>query len=287
MGRKLLKISIEKGIEPSILRQNIEAVKHPSSYPTEDLSAHVRDNQLAIGMISDTCLNSQYTRMDIIHTAYDFFKKTRVPYVLHCGNITDGYLKSSTHVDHILWQDYGGMMRYIKENYPDIGVPTYFIGGRNERTFFKRMVYNEVTEALEKTHVCYDLEDLRDDLIFLGMHNAKIQIASKTTLALASPKGGSRKPYTISHPMQKILESYGGGEKPDVQIVGYYNQRWSGVHLGVNAIMIGTTQNQPPEGYSDAEPSHTLGALVLKFKFNKNGSIANNGLTEVDIPFYD
>ena len=119
------------------------------------------------------------------------------------------------------------------------------------------------------------------------MHNAKIQIASKTTLALASPKGGSRKPYTISHPMQKILESYGGGEKPDVQIVGYYNQRWSGVHLGVNAIMIGTTQNQPPEGYSDAEPSHTLGALVLKFKFNKNGSIANNGLTEVDIPFYD
>ena len=30
-----------------------------------------------------------------------------------------------------------------------------------------------------------------------------------------------------------------------VQIVGYYNQRWSGVHLGVHALMIGTLQNQP------------------------------------------
>ena len=57
-----------------------------------------------------------------------------------------------------------------------------------------------------------------------------------------------------------------------MQIVGYYNQRWSGVHLGVHALMIGTLQNQPPEGYSDAEPAHNLGALVLKFKF-RNGAI--------------
>ena len=34
--------------------------------------------------------------------------------------------------------------------------------------------------------------------------------------------------HILSHPTQKIIESYGGGEKPDVQIVGYYNQRWAG-----------------------------------------------------------
>lgn len=277
---KILKIAEEKRMTPQELLKNIDATKHPSAYPVCDLSPHVKNNQLTIGVVSDTCLNSMYERLDILHTAYQLFERLKVPYVLHCGNITDGYLRGPTHVEHIKNQGYYEMLDYIGEVYPNIGVPTYFIGGRNERTFFKRVI------SKQKTNVCEDIENVREDLKFLGWHTAKVRIASNTTLALASPKSGSRKPYTVSHPIQKILESYGGGEKPDVQIVGYYNQRWSGVHLGVHALMIGTLQNQPPEGYSDAEPAHNLGALVLKLKF-RNGAIEKNGLIEGEIPFYD
>jgi len=291
LEEKVLALARQKHLNPQELRNIVDAIKHPSSHPVKDLSAHVKDNQLTIGLISDTCLNSKYARSDILHTAYNFFKKLKVPYVLHCGNFTERYAKGGedTLVEHILHQDYGGMLEHIKGLYPDIGVPTYFIGGRNERSFFKRVVKEKDEDDFvwkEKTNVCHDLEDLREDLNFLGWHTAKVRIAPKTTLALTSPKNGSRKPYTISHPIQKIIESYGGGEKPDVQVVGYYNQRWSGLHLGVNAIMVGTAQNQPPENYSDAEPSHTLGALVLKFRF-KNGALVGNGLTEIDVPFYE
>lgn len=291
LEEKILTLAKEKRLNPQELRNVIDAIKHPSAHPVCDLSSHVKDNQLTIGVISDTCLNSKYERLDILHTAYNFFKQFKVPYVLHCGNFTERYSKGGddTLVEHILYQDYGGMLEHIDEVYPNLGVPTYFIGGRNERSYFKRILKEKDDDGFiwkEKTNVCHDLNDLRKDLNFLGWHNAKVRIAPKTTLALASPKSGSRKPYTISHPIQKIIESYGGGEKPDVQVVGYYNQRWSGEHLGVKAIMIGTTQNQPPENYSNAEPSHTLGALVLKFKF-KNGALTEDGLTEIDIPFYE
>ncbi|MEK6905774.1 MAG: hypothetical protein AABX24_05220 [Nanoarchaeota archaeon] len=288
---KILALARQKHLTPQELLNIVDAIKHPSSHPVKDLSAHVKDNQLTIGVISDSCLNSQYARPDILHTAYDFFKQLKVPYVLHCGNFTERYARGGedTLVEHLLYQDYGGMLDYIQKLYPDIGVPTYFIGGKNERSFFKRVVKEKEEDGsvwTEKTNICDDLEDLRKDLNFLGWHNVKVRIAPKTTLALASPKSGSRKPYTISHPTQKIIESYGGGEKPDVQIVGYYNQRWSGIHLGVHAIMVGTMQNHPPENYSDAEPSHNLGALALKFRF-KNGALTENGLTEIDIPFYE
>lgn len=303
LEEKIMKLAKEKHLTPQELRHIIDAAKHPSSYPVKDLSEFVKDNCLTIGIISDTCLNSKYARLDILHTAYDVFKRNKVPYVLHCGNFTEGYAKGDTHVEHILYQDYEGMLDYIDRVYPAIGVPTYFIGGRNERSFFKRVVlkplydeelledegFDDDEKAIlvqEKTNVCLDLEVLREDLNFLGWHNAKVRIAPQTTLTLASPKSGSRKPYTVSHPIQKIIESYGGGEKPDIQVVGYYNQRWSGIHLGINAIMIGTAQNQPPENYSNAEPSHNLGALLLQMKF-KNGSLVENGLTEIDIPFYD
>ncbi|MBS3140172.1 hypothetical protein J4479_04155 [Candidatus Woesearchaeota archaeon] len=289
LEQKVLRLAAEKRLTPSELRNIVDAAKHPSSYPVKDLSEYVVNNRLTIGLISDTCLNSKYARLDILHTVYDLFKKFKVSYVLHCGNITEGYAKGATHVEHILCQDYDGMLDYIGQAYPKIGVPTYFIGGRNERSFFKRLekvVADDGSIWMEKTNVCMDLDSLREDLNFLGWHNAKVRIAPKTTLALVSPKNGSRKPYTISHPIQKIIESYGGGEKPDIQVVGYYNQRWSGIHLGVNAIMIGTTQNQPPENYSDAEPSHNLGALLLQLTF-KNGSLAENGIKEIDVPFYD
>lgn len=283
----IIKLASELGLTPQELRHNIDATKHPSSYPVGDLSSHVRNDQLTIGIVSDTCLNSKYARLDILHTAYAWFKELNVPYVLHCGNVVEKYLEGPTHVAHVVNQSYPKMLGVVSEVYPDIGVPTYFIGGRNERSYFKRIVKDFVTKKSEKTNVCDDLHEQRNDLVFLGWHNAKIRIAPKTTLALASPKSGSRKPYTISHPIQKIIESYGGGEKPDIQVVGYFNQRWNGVHLSVDAHMIGTMQNQPPENYSDAEPSHTLGALVLKLQFNKNGTLTANGTSIGEIPFYE
>ncbi len=293
LEQKILELALEKGITPEVLRANIDAVKHPTVHPVRDLSDHVKDNKLNIGVISDTCLNSKHTRPDILHTAYAFFKQLDVPYVLHCGNITDGYLKSRTHAEHILFQDYLGMLEYIKEVYPNIGVPTYFIGGRNELTFFKRVVAKEKmvrgkkVRYKEKTNVCHDLEKQREDLVFLGWNDARVRVAPKVTIALASPESGSRKPYTVSHPMQKVLESYGGGEKPRIQLLGYYNQRWSGEHLGVDAHMVGTTQNQPPGGYSRGEPSHNLVVTVLQLRFRKDGSLAENGSTAIELPFYE
>lgn len=287
LERELLEQALHQNLTPKELRSVIEAAKHPSSHPGCDLSSQVRNNELTIGIVSDTCLNSKYERLDILHTAYRWFKDLNVPYVLHCGNVVEKYLAGPTHVDHVIYQSYDRVLDHIKKVYPNIGVPTYFIGGRNERSYFARIARNRETGRSEKTNICADLHETRKDLSFIGWHNARVLIAPKTTLALASPKSGSRKPYTISHPIQKIIESYGGGEKPDIQVVGYFNQRWNGVHVGVEAHMIGTMQNQPPENYSDAEPSHTLGALVLKLQFNKNGTMAQNGIRTGEIPFYE
>ena len=53
--------------------------------------------------------------------------------------------------------------------------------------------------------------------------------------------------------------------------------------------MIGTLQNQIPQQYAKQEPSHTLGGLVLRLDFNKDGSLKCgwNGITIRDIPFYE
>ena len=102
--------------------------------------------------------------------------------MLHCGNITDGYLRGPTHVEHIKNQGYYEMLAYIEEIYPNIGVPTYFIGGRNERTFFKRVIRKE------KTNVCEDIEDVRGRFEILRLAYRKSADRFKHYLSSGKPQ---------------------------------------------------------------------------------------------------
>ena len=57
--------------DPAGAAQEYRCCEAPSAYPVCDLSSHVKNNELTIGVVSDTCLNSRYERLDILHTAYN------------------------------------------------------------------------------------------------------------------------------------------------------------------------------------------------------------------------
>ncbi len=289
LEERLLKAANEKRVHPDTLRSIIEDEKHPSTSPTLNVSNHIKDNSLAFGVVSDTCFNSQYQRLDLVHTTYRHFKESNVSFVLHCGNLIDKFIGKNQASENFIHLEYFDMISALKDWVPNIGVSTYYIGGRNEASYKGKKVFAEDDGDIVKIEadIPEDIAKVRKDLEFIGWHNARVKLTDKTTIAIASPPSGTRKPYTISHPMTSIVESYGGGEKPTIQLVGYYNKSWEGLHRGVVTIMVPTLQNSLPIAYSKAEPSHALGAYVLKLKFKEDGSLAQNGIKKVKIAFYD
>ena len=287
-----VKLAKESKIDVNTFKAVIEAEVYHSVKPNLDLSSYIKEGKVDIGVVSDTCFNSKYQRLDLVHTVYRHFQELGVSYVLHCGNIVEKYIKNRLDVENSIQVDYDAMLSSFEQWMPNIGVKTYFIGGRNEESYNNKKISSRDPATgewnVEEINLIEDLSSY-ENLEFLGWNNARIKVSDKVTIALASPSSGSRKPYTISYSMQKLIDSYGGGEKPTIQLLGYYNKRWDSISKDVFAIMIGTLQNQIPQQYAKQEPSHTLGGLVLRLNFDKKGNLEKgwNGITIRDIPFYE
>lgn len=284
---ELLKVAQEHNIAPRQLEAMVDSELYRGAAPAIDLSKHVKKNKVVFGALDSTRLNSVWMRPDIYKSVYERFRQEKVSYVFHCGDITDGFMRYKTHVDDVIYHDYDEMLEMLldprqPEGYPFIGVKTYFIGGNYDKTFLKRR-----NEDGEMTNVCTDIQNERRDLFFVGWNGATIRISPKATVRLSHPLPciGTRKPYAISWPLQRRVHAFGGGQKADILISGYFQKRFEFTFRGVESHMIGSCLSQTPIDAERDIPAPALGGVVFEVYFNKDGSFRE--LSTLDIPFYD
>ncbi len=287
LHEQLLKTALEHGINPRQLEAMLESEIYRAAAPTVDLSKHVKNGKVVFGALDSTQLNSRWMRPDIYKSLYERFRQEGIAYAFHCGNITDGYMRYRTHVDDVVYHDYNEMLDVLfdqreQAGYPRIGVKTYFIGGNYDKTFFRRR-----NEDGEMTNVCTDISDIRRDLVFVGWNGATIKIAPKTTVRLSHPLPGigTRKPYAISWPLQRRVHAFGGGQKPDILISGYFQKRFEFKFRGVESQMSGSCISQTPIDAEKDIPAPSLGGVIFEVYFNDDGSFKD--LSTLDVPFYD
>lgn len=288
LQKKLLELAREHNINPKQLEAMIESEKYKASAPTIDLSEYVKDGKVLIGVLSDTRVNNRLMRPGIYKSLYAKFKEEKVSYVFHCGDITDGYMRYTGHVADQIFQSYDEMLETFFDpklpvGYPLIGANTYFIGGNCDKTFLKRKFHRHD----EGTNVCEDISEARKDLIFAGWNGATIKVAPKTKVRLSHPLPGigSRKPYAISYPVQNKVNAFGGGQKPDILLSGYFQKRFEFEARGINVQMIGSCIGQTPYDTEKNISAPALGGVILEIHFKKDGS--QEEVISMDLPFYD
>lgn len=286
LREELMRITTAHNVDSKQLKAFINYERAHGAAPDTDLSEHVKDGKVIFGVLDSTRLNSKYMRPDIYRTLYERFKQADVSYVFHTGDITDGHLRYSTHIDDIIYHNYHEMLQKLfnpkkPEGYPDIGVKTYFIGGNMDFTYFKKRIIRKIP-----TNVCKDIHNLRSDLDFLGWNGATISISPKTTVRLSHPLPGigSKKPYAISYPLQLRANAFGAGQKPDILISGYFQKRFGFPFRGVEAQLIGSCISQTPIEAERNIPAPALCGVVFEVYFKKDGSLKE--LVTTDIPFY-
>ncbi len=272
---------VEKSeLDDKLVKEIVKQIKHPRLKKEEiDLTHHLKDGHVRFGVVSDTQMNNRYSRIrDILPTLYDLFKKQKAEFVVHCGDLTDGCFKKNKNVDEMIKLFPSEIVDHVVEEYPKVnGLKTYFIGGNDDDTFL-----NKGPKAL-RMDVCKAIDEKREDLHYLGMYEADIKLAPKTILRIFHPSKGSRKPYTISYPLQQIIDRLEGGEKPDIMCVGYYHRVYNFRWRDVEAYLAGTTENQTPTMRAN-QLGADVGAWLLDANIDKKGE-----LKDVDseiIPFY-
>lgn len=219
---------------------HLDSAPAMGSQQEHEFQLTARDNTIEFAAVGDTHLGSKYAREDCLNDFYDEVARRQIPIVLHAGNWIDGEANFNKHDLTVHGMD--NQMRYLAENYPRRdGVETWAITGEDHEGWYSRREGVDVGRYAENAMRQQGREDWRN----LGFMETFIPLVcgrSSTQLCLMHPGGGSA--YAISYQPQKIVESFDGGDKPAVLLLGHYHKASYNLIRNVHTLQVGCFQDQ-------------------------------------------
>jgi len=233
-----------------------------------------------IGAISDNHINSKFERLDVLNAIYDIYEKEGITEVYNGGNWIEGDAKWNRY--EVKNRGASKQVGYFLDVYPQKkNMTTYFIAGDDhEGWYWQREGLNigEYTEMKAQKAGRFDLK-------YLGYVEADVELLAKrgkAKMRIMHPGGGSA--YAVSYSPQKMIESFQGGEKPQILLLGHYHKADYFCYRDVHCLQLGTTQMQSTFMRKRKIQAH-VGGWIMEFQQSEDGSI--NRFKVEWLPFFN
>lgn len=237
--------------------------------PTESATRHVARPELFDGdlfrfaIVSDTHLGSKAERPDALATAYEVIAREGITTVYHGGDLVDGLGVYRTQNTEVLLHTYEEQVDHADEVYPrHDGVTTYIIGGNHDLEGDFGKAGADPVQAVANR---------RPDFVYLGRYSARVELPNGAEIHLLHPQGGGA--YATSYRPQKIVESYEGGDKPALLVVGHYHRVGYFPTRGVHTLLAGTFQGPTTFSTRKAMGAAGWGFYLVDCRLADDGSI--------------
>lgn len=214
-----------------------------------------------IAIISDTHLCSTCQQLTHLNHFYDLCVSEGITDVYHAGDLLAGVGVYSGQDEEIFCHTQNRQIDYAVENYPyRKGITTHIIAGNHDLVFLKRRGGDPLVRiALE-----------RDDINYLGAYSAWIKLAENCSMYLLHPDGGAA--YSDSYKLQKLIESFEGGRKPNIAVMGHFHRRCEISSRNVYGLLGACFESQTAFlRRKGIQPR--VGGNILEINFNQDGSI--------------
>ena len=246
------------------LKRDLELTEKPLDISTSDFFGR----RVRFGAIADTHLGSKYERLDIMNAIYDIYKKEGIKKVYLGGNFVDGEFYFNKYETYT--HGFDEMIDNFIKKFPQReGIKTYFISGDDHEGWWMQR------EGLDAGRITEDRARLagRKDLVYLGYQERDINLKTKqgkATMRLMHAGGGTA--YADSYSTQKMVESFGEGEKPHILLVGHYHKSIYHTPRGIHTLQLGTTQGQTRFMRKKKIRAH-LGGWIVELNQSPTGEI--------------
>lgn len=239
------------------------------------------DGWTVFGFITDNHKGNRHHRQDVETAAYDVFEREGVTTVLNAGNWIDGEARFNKNELRIFGMD-NQLDDFALTTPCKKGITTHFISGDDHEGWYaQRECINIGSYAQMRCEKAG-----RTDLKYIGHVEADIELKcgkGSSVMRLMHPGGGSS--YALSYTGQKLVESFQGGEKPAVLLVGHYHKFDYCYPREVHVISGGCAEDQTMFMRKKKLAAH-VGFSIIKLKQDpKDGHI-----TRLQVewnPFYD
>lgn len=265
-GRRLLQKLRENGHRIDFKETNKEG-KRLFFIPQEEdkrYKAGDGDGVYRIAIISDTHLGSQAEHLDELHDFYDRAQNRNVDFVLHAGDISDGWKIYRGHINEIRGEAAGWdrLTEYVLRNYPERkGLDTLFITGNHDHKLHRRsgIYFGE------------RIDNRRDDLHWLGDSQASVVLDAENNIdiELIHPSGGQ--PYTVGYRLQTLYRERGLDNRPTIAVVGHLHGSIYAKTEGVFGLYAGCWKGTTTYGKRKGHES-TIGGWIVEIEI-VNGEV--------------
>jgi hypothetical protein len=229
------------------------------------------DNTFRFAAIGDLHAGSKYCRWDVRDALVAEAEKFRAQAIMDTGNWIDGEARFNKYD-----LDYVGLDRQVQhlaQRHPKTKLPIYAITGDDHEGWYAQREGIDIGSYTERAmrkagHTWTDLGYMEAHIILRNVNTGKTAV-----LAVVHPGGGSA--YALSYSIQKIVESYEGGEKPNVAFYGHYHKLWAGLIRNIWVAQTGTAQDQTPFMRKKRLEAHVGGIMAELEQDPETGAIVS------------
>lgn len=243
----------------------IGGLKHGPQWVIKSLP----DNTYRFAAFGDLHAASKYCRWDVRENLTRRAEKFKAQAIIDTGNWIDGLKPFNLHDVEAVGLEQ--QCQLLAKRYPKSKLPTYAVTGADHEGWFVKSEgidvgkYNE-SVMREHGHPWTNLGYMESDIVLKNATTGKTSI-----MRVMHPGGGSA--YALSYRPQKIIESFEGGEKPAVLLLGHYHKLDCGLIRNVWYAQTGTCQDQTPFLRQRAIECHVGGVLIELEQDPKTGAI--------------
>ena len=179
---------------------------------------------LKFWLVSDTHFGSRECAKDELNEFYNIAKDKWVECFVHAWDIVDGEGVYNWQQFEQSWVWFEAQLEDIKNNYPNVWLPTYFIWGNHCESYLKKNGVN----------ICKAIETVRQDLINLGFYDARLKL---NWIDINLHHWGWSLSYAKDYKMKKYLDSLPVENQPDIFALGHYHTALYDLHRWIHGFM--------------------------------------------------
>lgn len=205
---------------------------------------------VAIGFVTDTHIGSKYFDPSHWDAFLEECYRQDASMILHGGDLIDGMSNRPDHIYGLTHIGFSAQMDYAEELLRMSDLPVYIIDGNHDRYGIKSNGLFAVPDVAKRM----------DHVHFLGHDNGIIEINGTDWMLWHGEDGSS---YATSYRLQKVIEAFTGGEKPNVLLAGHVHKHNYIFDRNVHAVSGGALCKQSNWMKSKRLANHT-GFHIIK-----------------------
>ena len=215
-------------------RKKLDLLEHYSDKDIKEMLNYIANNTkkeidkvlwepgyLKFWLLSDSHLWAKESALDELGEFYDRAKDKGVECFVHCWDLVDWawvYSWQQFEQSEVWFKD---QLELVKYKYPNVWLPTYFIGGNHSESYLKGG-WADIAKAIET---------VRKDLINLWFYDATIKI-NWITIQLRHWGGGSS--YALDYKLNKFIDKIPAWKEPDIFALWHYHQALYALHRDIH-----------------------------------------------------